>query len=139
MTYEEIKEKSPNEFEQRKKDKLNYRYIRGESYKDLINRIIPIIYEFERRKGPILLIGHQAILRCIYGYFAGAPIENIPHLEIPLNCLIKIIPDIYGINEERYIMNDRNEFVIENKSIIKFADTLNFNPDKNKPLINIRK
>jgi len=136
MTYEEIKEKWPKEFEARSNDKLNYRYTRGESYKDLISRISPIIYELERRKGPVLLVGHQATIRCIYGYFAGAPIENIPNLNIPLNCLIKITPDIFGINEERYILNENNEFIMNNKSVINFADMLNFIPDKNIPLNN---
>jgi broad specificity phosphatase PhoE len=134
MTYKEIKEKWPKEYEARSIDKLNYRYTMGESYKDLINRVSPIIYELERRKGPVLLVGHQAVIRCIYGYFAGAPIENIPNLNIPLDCLIKITPDVSGINEERYLLNENNEFIINNKAVIKFADTLNFMPDKSKPL-----
>lgn len=134
MTYEEIKEKYPKEYEDRAKDKLRYRYPRGESYVDLINRIKPIIYELERRKGPVLVIGHQATIRCLYGYYAGAPINTIPTLDIPLNCLIKINPQLYGINEERHLLNENNIFKINNKSVIKFADKLNYFPDKNKPL-----
>ncbi len=135
MTYEEIEEKYPKDFEYRSKDKLRYRYVRGESYIDLINRIKPIIYELERRKGPVLVIGHQATIRCLYGYYAGAPINTIPILDIPLNCLIKINPEIYGINEERYLLNEENEqFMMNNKSIVKFADKLNYIPDNKIPL-----
>jgi broad specificity phosphatase PhoE len=134
MTYEEIKEKYPKDFEHRSKDKLRWRYNRGESYIDLIHRIKPIIYELERRKGPVLVIGHQATIRCIYGYYAGAPINTIPTLEIPLNCLIKINPQIYGINEERYLLGDNGAFNMNNKSVIKFADKLNYVPDNILPL-----
>ncbi|XVF68485.1 hypothetical protein PTKIN_Ptkin11bG0006500 [Pterospermum kingtungense] len=38
MTYEEIKKNMPEEYESRKKDKLRYRYPRGESYLDVIQR-----------------------------------------------------------------------------------------------------
>jgi len=38
MTYEEIKENFPEDYEAREKDKLNFRYRNGESYKDLIAR-----------------------------------------------------------------------------------------------------
>jgi len=40
MTYDEIKKSKPEEYESRKKDKLRYRYPRGESYLDVIQRLI---------------------------------------------------------------------------------------------------
>lgn len=134
MTYEEIKEKYPKDYEDRSKDKLRWRYNRGESYLDLIHRIKPIIYELERRKGPVLVVGHQATIRCIYGYYAGAPINTIPNLEIPLNCFIKINPQIYGINEERFLLGENGAFSVNNKSVIKFADKLNYVPDSSRPV-----
>ena len=48
MTYDEIKEVAPDEFAARKQNKLGYRYPRGESYLDVIERLIPPIHEFER-------------------------------------------------------------------------------------------
>lgn len=50
----------------RDKDKFSYRYVGGESYKDLVLRLEPIIMELERQRS-ILIIGHQAVLRAIYG------------------------------------------------------------------------
>lgn len=58
MTYKEIQEKYPLEHLERDKDKLRYRYPRGESYLDIIQRIEPIIYEIERSKEPIVIVGH---------------------------------------------------------------------------------
>lgn len=62
MTYEEIEEHFPEEFERREQDKLAYRYPRGESYLDVIARLEPIIMEMERHREPLLIVGHQGKL-----------------------------------------------------------------------------
>lgn len=105
MSYEEIKEKYPEEHEARVADKLNYRYSRGESYMDLIRRIEPMIFEIERSTSPMVIIGHQGMLRCLYGYFNHTPINNIPVLDIPLHTVIKFIPKDYGFFEERFYID----------------------------------
>jgi broad specificity phosphatase PhoE len=101
LTYDQVQVKYPKDFEERNKDKLRFRYPRGESYMDMILRIEPLIFELERHGGPVIVVGHQGILRCLYGYFALAPIEDIPMIDIPLNTLIKFVPHAYGFNEER--------------------------------------
>jgi broad specificity phosphatase PhoE len=40
MTYKEIEANFPQEASERKKDKLGYRYPRGESYLDVIQRLV---------------------------------------------------------------------------------------------------
>lgn len=60
----------------RQRDKLGYRYPQGESYLDVIDRLEPVIFEIERAKGPILVVGHQAVLRCLFGYFLGRGMEQ---------------------------------------------------------------
>ncbi|KAL6577145.1 hypothetical protein OROMI_011421 [Orobanche minor] len=81
MTYEEIKKNMPEEYESRKKDKLRYRYPRGESYLDVIQRLEPVIIELERQRAPVVVISHQAVLRALYAYFADRPLKEIPHIE----------------------------------------------------------
>lgn len=68
MTYEEIKEKYPEEFSSRDLNKFAYRYPRGESYEDLVARLEPVIMELERQ-GNVLVVSHQAVLRCLLAYF----------------------------------------------------------------------
>lgn len=68
MTYEEIKEKYPEEFASRDLNKFAYRYPRGESYEDLVARLEPVIMELERQ-GNVLVVSHQAVLRCLLAYF----------------------------------------------------------------------
>ena len=56
MTYKEIESRLPNEFKERNADKLRYRYPRGESYLDLIQRLEPVIFEIERSKDPVIVV-----------------------------------------------------------------------------------
>ena len=70
---------------------------------DLIHRIEPIIFEIERSNIPIIIVGHQAILRCIYVYFAGHDIPEVPYIDIPLHTVFKLIPDAYSCDETRFI------------------------------------
>ncbi|MEZ4310700.1 MAG: 6-phosphofructo-2-kinase domain-containing protein [Polyangiaceae bacterium] len=102
MTYAEIKERMPAEYDARKADKFIYRYPRGESYEDVIQRLDPVIIELERQRAPVLVIAHQAILRAIYGYFMDKPPEEIPYLEIPLHTVIQLTPTAYGCEEKRF-------------------------------------
>ena len=102
MTYEQIESQYPFEFEARMKNKLTYRYPQGESYKDVIKRLEPVIFELERAKRPILVIAHQAVLRCLYGYFMDEPLEKIPYLSINLHTIYKLSPTDYSTEVDRY-------------------------------------
>eukprot|EP00904_Undaria_pinnatifida_P009679 jgi/Undpi1/5841/HiC_scaffold_2.g01115.m1 len=102
MTYAQVKASFPEEYAAREKDKLRYRYPRGESYLDIIARLEPVIFEMERQKAPLLIIAHQAVLRCLYAYFLDLPSEEIPYLSIPLHTVIKLTPQAFGCSEKRF-------------------------------------
>ncbi|KAL7602621.1 6-phosphofructo-2-kinase/fructose-2,6-bisphosphatase isoform X1 [Lactuca sativa] len=106
MTYEEIKKNMPDEYESRKKDKLRYRYPRGESYLDVIQRLEPVIIELERQRAPVVVVSHQAVLRALYAYFADRPLKEIPHIEMPLHTIIEIQMGVTGVQEKRYKLMD---------------------------------
>ena len=96
LTYEQIAEQFPVEFALRDEDKLRYRYPGGESYLDVVQvyfysphssapslqhffiglapphppqRIEPVVEEL-RRSDNLLVISHQATLRCGAGFGA---------------------------------------------------------------------
>ena len=96
MTYGEIERKMPAEFAGRRADKLRYRYPQGESYEDVIRRVDPVMIELERQRQPVLVVGHQAVLRALFGYFTGADRESVPHLRVPLHTVLELIPRAYG-------------------------------------------
>jgi broad specificity phosphatase PhoE len=104
LTYEEIREQMPDEYSSRKADKFRYRYPRGESYSDVIQRLEPVIVEIERQDRPVLVVAHQAVLRAIYSYFAGIPQDECPHLEIKLHTVIELSPAESGYDEERFTL-----------------------------------
>jgi broad specificity phosphatase PhoE len=102
MTYKEIEEMAPEEFADRARSKLSYRYPRGESYLDVIERLEPVVMELERSRDPVLIIGHQGILRILYAYFTGRNRDEAPFVPIPLNTVIKLIPGTYSCEEQRF-------------------------------------
>ncbi|KAJ5743558.1 hypothetical protein N7533_008428 [Penicillium manginii] len=101
LTYEEIADKYPEDFKARDDDKYNYRYRGGESYRDVVIRLEPIIMELERSEN-VIIVTHQAVLRCIYSYFLNVPQEKSPWMEVPLHTLIKLTPRAYGTEEKRF-------------------------------------
>ncbi|KNC53191.1 fructose-2,6-bisphosphate 2-phosphatase [Thecamonas trahens ATCC 50062] len=105
MTPAEFEATYPDEYAARIADKLRYRYPRGEGYEDLIARLEPVIFELERQVLPVLVIGHQAVLRCLYGYLMGLDIEEVPHTPIPLHTVIRLVPRAYGTEETRTLLH----------------------------------
>ncbi|KAJ2899780.1 hypothetical protein MKZ38_002793 [Zalerion maritima] len=103
-TYQGIKDKYPEDFAARDEDKYNYRYRGGESYRDVVIRLEPIIMELERSED-ILIVTHQAVLRCIYAYFMKKDQAKSPWMNVPLHTLIKLTPRAYGTDEERFEAN----------------------------------
>ncbi|KAH3676381.1 hypothetical protein WICMUC_002012 [Wickerhamomyces mucosus] len=100
LTYEEIELQFPQDFKERDENKYEYRYRGGESYRDVVIRLEPIIMELELQEN-ILIITHQAILRCIYAYFMNIPQEESPWMSIPLHTLIKLEPRAFKTIVER--------------------------------------
>jgi len=107
MSYAEIAAAMPQEFEARKRDKYTYRYPRGESYQDVVQRVDRVIIELERYRTPVLVIAHRAVLRALYGYFLQIPPAETPHLPMPLHTVIQVTPTAYGCEEERRVLGPR--------------------------------
>ncbi|XP_016111016.1 6-phosphofructo-2-kinase/fructose-2,6-bisphosphatase 2-like, partial [Sinocyclocheilus grahami] len=95
MTYEKIKETYPDEYSLRDQDKYHYRYPGGESYQDLVQRLEPVIMELERQ-GNVLVICHQAVMRCLLAYFLDKSADDLPYLKCPLHVVLKLTPVAYG-------------------------------------------
>ncbi|KAK0740038.1 6-phosphofructo-2-kinase-domain-containing protein [Schizothecium vesticola] len=104
LTYQEINDIYPEDFQARDEDKYNYRYRGGESYRDVVIRLEPIIMELERSED-ILIISHQAVIRCIYAYFMQKTQEESPWVPVPLHTLMKLTPRAYGTELQTYKAN----------------------------------
>ncbi|KAL7985348.1 hypothetical protein Chor_003918 [Crotalus horridus] len=95
MTYEEIQRKYPEEFVLRDQEKYLYRYPGGESYQDLVQRLEPVIMELERQEN-VLVVSHQAVMRCLLAYFLDKSADELPYLRCPLHTIFKLTPVAYG-------------------------------------------
>uniref|UniRef100_A0A4W6F867 6-phosphofructo-2-kinase/fructose-2,6-biphosphatase 3 n=1 Tax=Lates calcarifer TaxID=8187 RepID=A0A4W6F867_LATCA len=104
MTYDEVKEKFPEEFALRDEDKFYYRYPAGESYQDLVQRVEPVIMELERQEN-VLVICHQAVMRCLLAYFLDKSADEMPYLKCPLHTVLKLTPVAYGCKVESICLN----------------------------------
>ena len=107
LTPDEVKLNHPQASNLRKMDKIGYRYPRGESYFDLISRLEPCIQEMESYTEPLLIVSHQAILRCIFAYLTGVNREEAPLMEtqIQQNVVYQIDLDA---SSEGHITGDPN-------------------------------
>lgn len=101
-TPDEIAREFPQEYASRIADKLHYRYPRGESYEDAIQRLEPVMFELERARNPIMIVSHLAPLRCLYAYLMGMAQEEAIHLNIPRGTVIRILPKAYGCEVKTY-------------------------------------
>ncbi|XP_058498905.1 6-phosphofructo-2-kinase/fructose-2,6-bisphosphatase isoform X1 [Solea solea] len=104
MSYEEIQENYPEEFALRDQDKYRYRYPKGESYEDLVQRLEPVIMELERQEN-VLVICHQAVMRCLLAYFLDKSAGELPYLKCPLHTVLKLTPVAYGCKVESVFLN----------------------------------
>lgn len=107
MTYDEIRASLPNEADARGRDKFRYRYPRGESYQDLIERLEPVILELERARTPLLVVSHNAVARVLYGYLMELAPEVSPFHDVPLHTVIELQAGPTATSERRHPLGPR--------------------------------
>ncbi|SCU83315.1 LADA_0C10726g1_1 [Lachancea dasiensis] len=90
MTGSEIRQSYPEEYKEWLKDPYHYRFPRSESYHDLAVRMEPLLLEMERMRGDILVIGHESVLRVLYGYLMACSCSDIPRLCFSRDQVIEI-------------------------------------------------
>ncbi|KAM3139147.1 6-phosphofructo-2-kinase/fructose-2 [Paramecium bursaria] len=101
LTVHELRSKHQREVQERKKNPLDFKYPRGESCRDVINRIEPVIFEIERCQGPIIVITHVTVMKCLYAYFQCNQITEVPNIDFPSGLVIRLDPGAYTSQESR--------------------------------------
>ncbi|KAJ1668601.1 Fructose-2,6-bisphosphatase [Coemansia sp. RSA 1646] len=101
LTYEDVEREYPEEYAMRDQNKFEFRYRGGESYRDVVLRLEPVIMELERQQN-IMIVSHQAVLRCIYAYFLDIGPDELPYLKIPLHTVMKLTWTAYGCDIQMY-------------------------------------
>jgi broad specificity phosphatase PhoE len=102
MTYEAIAASMPEEYAARARNKYSYRYPRGESYQDMVQRLEPVLIELMRQPTPVLIVSHQATLRVLYAYLTDRQPSTCPDVLMPLHSVIQLTQEAYGAVEVRH-------------------------------------
>ncbi|CAD2222093.1 6-phosphofructo-2-kinase/Histidine phosphatase superfamily (branch 1), putative [Angomonas deanei] len=108
MTYEDVKHTYPLIYQFRKLSKYTFRYPEGESYQDIVSRLEPVILELENADRAIVVVAHQAVLRCLLAYFGNTSAEYCVELDVPHRTVWRCNYNAKGIAqlEELYLEND---------------------------------
>lgn len=93
---EELQEHFPAEYKDFLEDTYHYRFPRAESYQDVAVRLEPLIMNMEREQTNLLIVGHETVLRVLYGYVMGLNSEDIPHLHFPADQIVELVPHGYS-------------------------------------------
>jgi len=111
MRYEEIHREHPEVWAERQRDPLHFRYpgVGGESYADVIGRLRPIIIELERQRRSVLVISHLAVQRCLFAYFTGCTMEEIPNMDMPMHEVVELQPGPFGCKVTRTSLDARSD------------------------------
>lgn len=60
--------------------------------------------ELERQEN-VLVVCHQAVMRCLLGYFLDKNSSELPYMECPLHQVIKLTPVAYGCKMEKICLH----------------------------------
>lgn len=64
LSYSDILKRFPNEADNWARDYINYRIPKGESLMDVYERVTDFLYEISDKKGAILVITHEGVIKC---------------------------------------------------------------------------
>ncbi|POW04939.1 hypothetical protein PSTT_10016 [Puccinia striiformis] len=68
-----------------------------QSFGTIPNEREPIIFEVERDRSDLFIIGHASVIRCLFAYLKGLPPHDIPLVSIGRGQLIEVTPTSYGV------------------------------------------
>lgn len=102
MSSEEIAQRFPDSIESKERDPYRFRFPRAESYHDLAIRLEPIIFELERTREDVLIIGQSSVLRCLIAYLQGNKPAEIPFIQVREGDLVEILPQAFGVSSHVY-------------------------------------
>lgn len=97
LTFEEVRTRYPDEFEERGRDMVHYRPPGGESFLDCTKRVIPAFFDIlHATRGSILIVGHAGVNRIILCQVSGLSLDRLFDMDQDYGCL-NVIHNTGGI------------------------------------------
>ncbi|KAF9437406.1 hypothetical protein BGZ76_000829 [Entomortierella beljakovae] len=115
LSYSQIEQLYPEEFESRRVNKLFYRYpgMGGESYLDVIQRLNPLIIELERMTSDLLIVTHRVVLRILLGYLMDINRSKMPEMEVQLHTVYCVEPKPHGTVVRKFKWSEELDWFTE--------------------------
>jgi alpha-ribazole phosphatase len=88
LSFDEVKNLYPTEFERRGADLATYRTPGGECFADVAARVVPLFMEIARAStGNLLIVGHSGVNQVILCHILGMPLANLCLLRQDYGCM----------------------------------------------------
>lgn len=100
LTYDEVREKMPEEFQERGRDIVHYRPPGGESFLDCAMRVVPAFFEMlHTTRGDLLIVGHAGVNRIILCQVLGMSLQNLFDIRQDYGCfnLIRYQDGVFSV------------------------------------------
>ncbi len=74
----DVRARQPAEYTERGMNPDSHRPPGGESFADLLNRVVPVFRDISgREEGTVLVVGHAGVNRAILSHVLGMPLQNL--------------------------------------------------------------
>ncbi len=88
LTFEEVRDRYPDEFEARGRDMVHYHPPGGESFLDCANRVIPAFLDIvHSTRGNVLIVAHAGVNRIILCQVLGLSLEKLFEIDQDYGCV----------------------------------------------------
>jgi len=91
LTWNEIEERYPAQY---KKWSVNQRYSKppkGESYQELLNRVLPAIHKvIKRNRENVVIVTHRAVIMCLQCYLTNTPFDQMMKFNMDNSSILKL-------------------------------------------------
>lgn len=91
LTWDEVKEMFPYEYNEWYKNRRFTKPPKGESYQDMLARVLKVIYKIiNEEHGNVAIVTHSAVIMCLQCYLTDTPFEDLIKFNIGNSSIVEI-------------------------------------------------
>lgn len=91
LTWDEVRETYPKEYEQWLQDRRFTKSVNGESYQELMERVIAALHKIiTQSSGDVAIVTHGAVIMCLQCYITNTPFDEMRKFQAENASIIQI-------------------------------------------------
>lgn len=91
LSWEEVKEKFPNEYEEWYANRRYTKSPKGESYQDMLKRVLVVIHKIIKENDKdVAIVTHSAVIMCLQCYLTNTPFEEMMKFKTGNTAIIEL-------------------------------------------------